>query len=839
MRSSFYVFLGAIIAVILIGCNNFDDSFVIVNPSSLYFHCNSSSQTVVITSSGDWEISYLPEWCNVSSTKGESGKEVSITVHENKEIERSGEMLIICGNSSATISITQFAEIKTNYIDFKFNDNGTSYSYNEDNGLLTLRYKDKKMPQISVGQATVLPYEHNFNIRLIESVSVSDSGEVTLYTSQGDMSDLFYDIKFALSINETGNVKSSDRLQVYSPTSIGFINDNGEYVEIPYDIISKGYSFEAQQNLCAIHKDWNGEIILEDNTGKLFWEKCSIDATLDGYFLFEFEKGVKEFYCSINGNLLMDFLMHYNYIKEFSKTHDKIIAKDIISPKVITFTVGGVPIPLYINMDLGNSLSFSIDGKIDASAGITMTGDMKTEISWSKEKGGDIKTEFSKNYDIHYPSLEISASAEAKVSYYPHISVLFYGIGGPWIQPRPYLKEDISVGAGISLENDVYMGWQAETTAGVDIKAGLGLIFINKTLVNWESKLKPVCEGIIFDAPNRVSITHPQADTTVALNQSINVRCLTESYSPVTNSYYECYPVIVKATDDFGYMRYNVSKAQDGIVSFDWTPFTTDNIDDVKHLGNSNKLHISIENPNGDIISEDYLNVKLDEEGNEEDNEEDDEEDDDKDKDKEENDGEKDNEGDQDGKEESKRITYQGEPVDLGLSVKWGTCNFGASNKEEYGQYYAWGELDPKITYNTSTYLYKDIDIHLYLGNEISGTIYDAVAQRYGHGWRMPTYYEVNEVLQKCTITESSVKGVKGIILTGPNGNEIFIPAAGYMLNDYCINDDMIIATWSGTFDCYKSPDGTRNPCAYALFSTTIPLSSSCVMGLPIRPVLD
>ena len=833
MRSLFNIFLAIVISLIMTACNKSSDNFLKVSPDALYFDGSASSQTVVITCGDDWEIIHIPEWCSVSSVSGQSGKDVSISVSENDGCERSSELLIISGKLSAPIKITQFAKIKTNYIDLKLNDNGTSYSYDEKTGILTLKYDSSIVPQILAGQAIVLPYEYNFNIRLIETVSVSDTGEIILSTTQGDMGDLFYDTKFALSITESPDLKSSNKLPVFFPSFIGYVNDNGEYIEVPYDITSKAYKFEKFQSLCAIHKDWDGETIIENGAGKMFWEKCSIEATLDGYFQFEFERGVKYFSGCINGNLLMDFLLHYNYTKEFSKSYDKIIANDIINPKVITFTVSGVPIYIYITTDLGNSLSFSIDGKLDFSSGITMTGDMNTEISWSREEGADVRTRFNSSYDIHYPSLGISASASAKVSYYPHISVMFYGIGGPWVEPRPYLKENIDVGTGISLDGDIYAGWQAQTMAGVDIKAGLNLEFLNKQIANWESKVKPVCECVVFDAPNKVSITHPQTDTIVGLNQSVNVKCLTESYSPITHSHYVCYPVIVKVTDEYGNMRYMVSRSSDGLISFDWIPFTEDNIQDVKYNDNLNILHLSIEAPNGDVISEDNLVVKLGSEGDDDNKEED--EDDDK---KEDEDDDK--EKDEEDNEGHKWVQYLGEPIDLGLSVKWGSCNFGASNKEEYGLYYAWGELDPKVSYNTSTYLYHDMDIYQCLGDEISGTNFDAVAQRFGYGWRMPTYDEIYGLLEMGSMKESSNNGIEGVTITGPNGNEIFIPAAGYMLNDFCVNDGVIIGCWSGTFESYRSEDGVSSPTAYALLGTdAIPMGSPCVMGLPIRPVKD
>ena len=147
-----------------------------------------------------------------------------------------------------------------------------------------------------------------------------------------------------------------------------------------------------------------------------------------------------------------------------------------------------------------------------------------------------------------------------------------------------------------------------------------------------------------------------------------------------------------------------------------------------------------------------------------------------------------------DGKEVSKTITvsqYGGdnsvkltfkqeinghEYVDLGLSVKWATCNVGANKPEDYGDYYAWGETKTKSEYwddNSVTYGKSFSDIK-------GDSRYDAARANWGGSWRLPTKKEYEELVNRCTWKWMTQNGVKGYKVTGPNGNSIFLPAAGY-----------------------------------------------------------
>ena len=128
------------------------------------------------------------------------------------------------------------------------------------------------------------------------------------------------------------------------------------------------------------------------------------------------------------------------------------------------------------------------------------------------------------------------------------------------------------------------------------------------------------------------------------------------------------------------------------------------------------------------------------------------------------------------------------EAVDLGLSVKWASCNVGATSPEDYGGYYAWGETEEKSSYTWSNYKYwsndngddfvDDSEI-TDIGFNISGTSYDVAHVKWGGNWRMPTWDEIKELCVKCSWEWISVNGVSGQKVTGPNGNSIFFPATG------------------------------------------------------------
>ena len=126
--------------------------------------------------------------------------------------------------------------------------------------------------------------------------------------------------------------------------------------------------------------------------------------------------------------------------------------------------------------------------------------------------------------------------------------------------------------------------------------------------------------------------------------------------------------------------------------------------------------------------------------------------------------------------------------VDLGLpsGTKWATCNVGASSPEEYGDYFAWGETAPKDYYDWSTYFDTDDGGDTFNKYNNNGGLTellpedDAATKNWGSPWHMPTFEQIEELLDNCTREWTTQGGVNGILVTGPNGSTIFLPAAGY-----------------------------------------------------------
>lgn len=118
--------------------------------------------------------------------------------------------------------------------------------------------------------------------------------------------------------------------------------------------------------------------------------------------------------------------------------------------------------------------------------------------------------------------------------------------------------------------------------------------------------------------------------------------------------------------------------------------------------------------------------------------------------------------------------------IDLGIGVKFACCNVGASAPWEYGNYYAWGEIEKKQHYVQDTYNYfRKPNKYINIGKDIANTKYDVAHVKWGGNWRMPRLEEILALLKYCKSRWCCMKGVYGRIFQSSNGNCIFIPAAG------------------------------------------------------------
>ena len=135
--------------------------------------------------------------------------------------------------------------------------------------------------------------------------------------------------------------------------------------------------------------------------------------------------------------------------------------------------------------------------------------------------------------------------------------------------------------------------------------------------------------------------------------------------------------------------------------------------------------------------------------------------------------------------------------VDLGLSVKWSTINVGASYYGSNGGHYAWGEiLSREDGNNSADLLYEE-----YIGDICGMGLYDAARANWGGNWRMPTISELQELKDNCTWIWTTRNGNDGYIVTGPTGQQIFLPAAGCCYGSELDDDGWVGGYWSSTPD--------------------------------------
>ena len=153
--------------------------------------------------------------------------------------------------------------------------------------------------------------------------------------------------------------------------------------------------------------------------------------------------------------------------------------------------------------------------------------------------------------------------------------------------------------------------------------------------------------------------------------------------------------------------------------------------------------------------------------------------------------------------------------VDLGLpsGTLWATCNVGANSPEEYGDYFAWGETAPKQVYSWETYKWcegSDRTMTKYCIKSSYGTVDnktelepedDAAFANWGPSWRMPSAEQIKELIDNCSSQWTMVNGVNGLMITGPNGNTVFLPATDCLHYDYPNPEGSYVNYWSRTLD--------------------------------------
>ncbi|MBO4487234.1 MAG: BspA family leucine-rich repeat surface protein [Bacteroidaceae bacterium] len=191
------------------------------------------------------------------------------------------------------------------------------------------------------------------------------------------------------------------------------------------------------------------------------------------------------------------------------------------------------------------------------------------------------------------------------------------------------------------------------------------------------------------------------------------------------------------------------------------------------------------------------------------------------------------------------------EYVDLGLpsGTLWATCNVGANSPEEFGDFFSWGETEPKSYYEYSTYKYC-MGTHTTLTKYCTDSAYgyngftddktvldpedDAATVNMGDDWCTPSPDQMVE-LKQCTRQWTEQNGVGGILFTGPNGNKMFLPAAGMAWKD---DPQYLLMGRYLSNECDKSFCPTARFLEFYYYYSDVSMGGSRrEYGLPVRAV--
>lgn len=202
------------------------------------------------------------------------------------------------------------------------------------------------------------------------------------------------------------------------------------------------------------------------------------------------------------------------------------------------------------------------------------------------------------------------------------------------------------------------------------------------------------------------------------------------------------------------------------------------------------------------------------------------------------------------------KYTIPGGAVDMGLSVKWGAANLGADAIDDYGDYFAWGELEPYYEHGAeddlvwksgkengyvwdsyslgdgATFIkYNDED-----GKSVLDLEDDAANHTLGGKWRMPTREEWEELISNCSFTWETENGVNGLLAKATNGNSFFLPTTGYYKDTKCLDRGYWGDYWTSSILDYVP--------WYINFDSDLSISPQTYgpihfYGLAIRPVME
>lgn len=684
------------------------------------------------------------------------------------------------------------AVINPNYVSVDW-DKTKVKNYNSKDQTFTLQLTSET-EKIKKGSVLSILADTAGCITIVNSVKRS-GGDVEIKGIQGALCDIFANTNFYLSTGADQKETKATGVTVYYPQKIIF-EDNKTH-SLKSEKYTRGSKWTDKL------WDWVAPISyglkLYNALGskiEIKESRFSADLNLDVYFSFG-ERTLKatkeEAYRQYrSGDLAMEAVLNgdiniINTIQEEIHANANIeqetkLMESMFKPVRLVFYPGGVPVVVSMSADLMCGVNGKVSGKQIVNFDVNTKISGKYGLTWSQSSKGLQRINYLQvTNELNNANVKNIGSIEVKASLWPRIFLTFYEVAAATFDIKPYYSASLSGGYNVgefangSSGKNGGSAYSFSLNAGVDGAVGLSPMIFSHELYNYNLAAVNLLNYEIFKSPSGMQVLHP-TEKEFDLGSVNKVQVMVYDKFLYGEPMPSIIPQLVIFEGD-GTLSANYAITSNGIATVDWTPSKY-----------SDKLKATLYNGTGGIIKQVVIN----------------------------------------GNAEVGPPT-SGDLIDLGLSVKWASHNVGASSPEERGKLFAWGEASSKSSFSIANYkYYNPKEGHEYPGllyqsdfdfpnSPICNTSNDAAKMNMGGKYRMPTRKEMAELLDKCEKALVTYKGKKGLMLTGPNGNRIFLPtgcAPGYFaenLNDEFEVDDISLAYWTGNL-CY-----TYWPTAYGI----------------------
>ncbi len=634
-------------------------------------------------------------------------------------------------------------EINPEFVPINWEETSVT-SYDDSTGNYQIQFNGS-VPDIHPGSVIAIDRDTVVLYRFVTSANVMGN-TMNVTTVEGSLTDIFANTELTLTTLPEGKTKAKGI--ILYPVEAYLLDDKGGYQAIEINLQRKDDTRFTENLWTGMLYNLDGTTLFSGNNWSVTLERMNASIGIDLEMLLNFGARTEHEFvdnlidryrskalkieAALVGKFNTEQMIRFDAQGSFSFTPDYDLWKhNLFPPASIKFMAGPVPIVLTLRSDLYRQVEASGSGDISAYTGFSDHAEGRVGFEWSQRDGITPKTSFENTFSFTPPTLEGRGQVQAKVWVFPRIKVMLYDRVGPSFDFMPWMSDTVRGGfreQTLGQTND-YCAWSLDHYAGLDLRCGLSRnhIFFGYEVDNVSTDRLTVANRKLYHSPKRVE--HLSGRPASGQTQQVSFRVYDQNYL-LNQEQPTPFPQVVKF-EARGQLSSEYGIAAGSTVSVSWTPVDND------------ILYAKLYDINGSVLAQDTIHAES-----------------------------------------------TGDWVDLGLpsGLLWATRNVGASSPEDYGDYFAWGETTPKSVYDWSTYIYCNGDLdqltkycndshYGYNGFTDNLTILQPGDDAAG---RTPTKEEWEELMNNTTATWTTQNGVNGRRFTGPNGNSLFLPAAGY-----------------------------------------------------------